>query len=130
MTIVKPTEVSSTELSSLESIIDVELPSGALKTFLTNVSTDLRRGATIVSAADDDIYTPSEAAHVLGLSRTHLYKVLDAGALKYHSVGSHKRILAGDLFEYRNRMFEAQRQTAIAFSGGTLADDLAIDEFE
>lgn len=58
------------------------------------------------------------------MSRTHLYKLLDCGALPSHRVGSHRKIFASDLkaFEEKRhadrielaKRFSLQRETAAA----------------
>ena len=61
------------------------------------------RQVNVTEALDE--FTPNEAADVLGVSRTYVKKLLDAGDLPYRTVGSHRRIPRADLLAYR----EAQR---------------------
>jgi excisionase family DNA binding protein len=49
--------------------------------------------------------TPNQAAERLGMSRSHLYKLLDRGEIMFHRVGRDRRIRVRDLLD-----FEAQRQ--------------------
>ncbi|AOP54771.1 helix-turn-helix domain-containing protein [Brevibacterium aurantiacum] len=66
----------------------------------------VRDGATEVSlSAETADLTPNQAATRLGMSRTHLYKLLDSGEIIFHRVGRDRRIRIIDLAK-----FEAQRQ--------------------
>ena len=121
-------DVPTAQIQTLESARDA-LPNGSLRDALSVMSNDLRRGEKVVVLGEDSTLTPAEAAGLLGLSRTHLYKVLDSGALSHHVVGERdRRILASDLLAYRDRMFESQRLTAAALAGGTSDEDRALDE--
>ncbi len=44
-----------------------------------------------------------QAADILQVSRTHVVKVLEAGEIPYHMVGSHRRIRLSDLLEEMER---------------------------
>lgn len=63
------------------------------------------RGVNILVAMENAALTPNQAAERLGMSRTHLYKLLDRGELMFNRVGRDRRILLTDIIE-----FEAQRQ--------------------
>lgn len=121
-------DVPTSQIQTLEVARDA-LPEGKLRDALDVMSDDLRRGDSVVVLSNTATLTPAEAAGLLGLSRTHLYKILDSGALPHHVVGERdRRILASDLLAYRDRMFDAQRRTARVLSGGTTSEDLALDE--
>lgn len=121
-------DVPTSQIQTLENARDA-LPKGVLKEALKVMSEDLRRGEKVLVLGEDATLTPAEAAGMLGLSRTHLYKVLDSGALVFHVIGERdRRILATDLLAYRDRMFNAQRETARALAGGTSEDDRVLDE--
>ncbi|GAA1216950.1 helix-turn-helix domain-containing protein [Rhodoglobus aureus] len=128
MTTVIPSTVPKNDLQKLEKLA-TSFPDGALRVALDTIHNDLARGETVFVLADDEAVTPSRAAQILGLSRTHLYKVLDSGALEWHPVGARdRRILVKDLLAYRELMRGARRRTATVFAGGTAADDEALDE--
>jgi excisionase family DNA binding protein len=122
--------VPTTEITVLEDAF-LQLPDGALRTTLENLSLALRGGQDTFVVSEKEDLTPSEAAKLLGVSRTHLYKILDSGALPYHVVGARdRRIAAPDLFAYRARMLAMQKRHAEAAARTDDLDDLALDEFD
>jgi excisionase family DNA binding protein len=71
--------------------------------------------------------TTVEAAQFLNVSRPFVVKEIDAGRLKHHKVGTHRRIAIEDLVAYKKAMRE-QRQTALQ----EMADDareLGLDNY-
>jgi excisionase family DNA binding protein len=121
-------DVPTSQIQTLESARDA-LPEGALRDALDAISVELRKGDSIVVLGKEATLTPSEAAGLLGLSRTHLYKILDSGVLRHHLVGERdRRVLASDLLAYRDLMFDAQRNTALALASGSADDDRVLDE--
>lgn len=64
-------------------------------------------------ATRESLYTPEEAASVLGKSRTFVYDEINAGRLRSVKVGRSRRIVASDLSDYiRSRHSEPPRGTA------------------
>ncbi len=66
--------------------------------------------ATLVVVAHD--LTTQEAADILGVSRPHLIKMLDAGEIPHYKVGTHRRLDVGDVITYR-RDRDALRRAAL-----------------
>lgn len=121
--------VPTTEIIVLEDAFH-QLPDGALRTTLENLSLALRGGQDTFVVSEKEDLTPAEAAKLLGVSRTHLYKILDSGALPYYVVGSRdRRIAAPDVMAYRARMLEMRKSHAEAAAHMDELDDLALDEF-
>ncbi len=77
----------------------------ALRDVLMSLSRCVRQGDEVVVIDGSETLTPSQAANRLGMSRTHLYKLLDRGEIVFHRIGRDRRIRVRDLL-----LFEGQRQ--------------------
>ena len=80
-------------LSTLDDVV-LKLPAGEVREAMLSVATALRLGQDVIVVGAEEFVTPSQAAKILGVSRTHLYKVLDLGALEYSVVGVRDRRIA------------------------------------
>lgn len=56
--------------------------------------------------------TTGQAAEILNMSRPHLVKLLDAGEIPFHKVGSHRRIRREDVMVY-DRKLRRQREAIL-----------------
>ena len=63
-----------------------------------------------------DILTPNQVAERLGMSRSHLYKLLDRGELMSHRVGQDRRILLADLIAFETQRDHYRRELAERFA--------------
>jgi excisionase family DNA binding protein len=118
--------VPSRELSALEDLKN-SLPSDSeLGKALGKIADGLVAGNDVLVAKSDETLTPAQAAKLLGVSRTHFYKVLDAGALPFHVVGERdRRIRVADLLAYQDRVMLARSADAEAIAHRTeLQDDV------
>lgn len=63
----------------------------------------LARGQTITIIPHDKELTAQAAADLLHVSRPDVIKLLEAGELPFHRVGTHRRIRLEDVIAYRER---------------------------
>lgn len=86
----------------------VSLPT-ELVGLVNRVLTAVARGERITVGTVPDELTTSVAATQLGISRPTLMKLLVAGEIPSHKVGSHTRIKTDDVVAFRKRRLESQR---------------------
>jgi len=97
--------VTTAELDTVDSVI-AQLPADSrLAETLKAVSSGVRSGEDVVVTVGKEL-TPSQAAKILKLSRVHLYKLMDGGALPFVRVGRDRRLKAIAVVRY-----EEERQT-------------------
>jgi excisionase family DNA binding protein len=92
------------------------------------LATSLREGDDIVAVGDDETYSPQHAAKKLGMSRTHLYKLLDKGVIPSHRVGRDRRIAGKDLFAFDARRDAERRDLAERFAYQDATRAAAVEE--
>lgn len=93
----------------------VELPTFALR-LLGEILSELALGNAVKVVPIHAELTTQEGADMLNVSRPHLVKLLDQGALPHTKTGRHRRIRFADLMAYK-----AQRERA----SHTAMDELA-----
>lgn len=104
MKTIETSKIPAEDIDALERYARTNV-SPALRDVLLSVSRCVREGAELAILDGSAVVTPSQAAERLGMSRTHLYKLLDRGEIVFHNVGRDRRIRVRDLLA-----FEAQRQ--------------------
>ena len=57
--------------------------------------------------------TTQKAAEIIGCSRPHLVKLLETGEIEFVKVGKHRRINIDDIYKYKVKMKEVQKQRII-----------------
>jgi excisionase family DNA binding protein len=76
---------------------------------LRQIAATLAQGNGVAVSAIARELTTTEAARVLGMSRPTLIRLIDAGELPSHKVGTHRRVLLQDVLHVRRK----QRQERI-----------------
>ena len=89
----------------------LELPEAVFR-LLKDIVRNMQLGRAIVLIPENQQLTTQRAADLLGISRPHLIKLLEAGELPYHKAGSHRRIYLQDLARYQKRR-DAERKQAL-----------------
>ena len=90
---------------------EITLPSSVLY-LIQRVVDELVRGNAISIIPAEQELTTHEAADLLNISRPHLIKLLDRGAMPYHKVGTHRRIRFDDVLRYKHQR-DAEKLQAI-----------------
>ena len=80
----------------------LDLPDAVFR-LLKEIVRNMQLGRAVVLVPENQQLTTQRAADLLGVSRPHLIKLLEAGELPYHKAGSHRRILLKDLLGYQKR---------------------------
>ncbi|MBI2941118.1 MAG: helix-turn-helix domain-containing protein [Chloroflexi bacterium] len=87
----------------------VRLPESVRK-LLARAVHELARGNAVSIVPTQAELTTQQAAELLNVSRPFLIKLLEAGEIPCHYVGSHRRVRFGDLMAYRQRRSQSRRQ--------------------
>lgn len=93
--------IQPTQLDDLASFVDGDHRDPQLRRLVHAVIALARDGHEVNLFAEGDTLTPRQAAEALGMSRTHLYKILDRGELPFHRVGRDRRIRVADLKRFQ-----------------------------
>ena len=102
----------------LEVLTDVErrLPDGDLREALRAARACVAEGRDVFIATESDLVSPNDASKLIGVSRTHLYKIMDAGDLPYQSVGRDRRVSLADVRAYLGEQAAHRRAVAERFA--------------
>lgn len=84
----------------------IELPTTALR-LLVDILSELADGNAVQIVPVHAELTTQEAADMLNVSRPHLVKLLESGALPFARTGKHRRIRFADLMEFKRHRDEA-----------------------
>ena len=92
--------------------VTVTVPREALDVFI-QVLGQLAQGQAVKVVPTDSELTTHQAAGLLNVSRPFLIGLLDAGAIPYRRVGTHRRVRVNDLLAYKAKD-DARRDEALA----------------
>jgi excisionase family DNA binding protein len=102
----------------------IEIPAELSEVVMTALE-NLAAGHQVTVLSRDAELTTVQAAEVLNVSRPHLIKLLDAGVIGYRMVGTHRRVHAGSLFQFKTR--DDARAHGAADALTTLSEEMGID---
>lgn len=93
----------------------VELPTSALR-LLVDILAELAEGNAVKVVPVHAELTTQEAADMLNVSRPHLVKLLEEGALPFHRAGKHRRIRFADLMQFKAQRDQASEDAMAALA--------------
>lgn len=99
-----------------------------LRDVLMSLSRCVREGDEVIVIDGSQTLTPRQAAERLGMSRTHLYKLLDRGEIVFHRVGRDRRIRVHDLLRFEEQRQRDRRELAERFAHQRQTAAAATDE--
>lgn len=115
------------QIDALDAIAH-DAPNVELQELLQSLVRCLREGDDIIAIDPQVTLTPNQAADRLGMSRTHLYKLLDSGAIEHHRVGRDRRIPFAALAEFEAKRQADRRELAERFAHRDRTREAATDE--
>ncbi|MCP3422728.1 helix-turn-helix domain-containing protein [Nocardioides pinisoli] len=119
--------VRNDDLSRLEDTVKAMHPDSELAFFLASVAAAVRHGSDVIVGQEADLVSPAQAAKLLGISRVHLYKVMDAGDIPWVQVGRDRRLKLGDVKALLNERDAASKDLAERLARSGDARQAALD---
>ncbi|GGY61492.1 excisionase [Cellvibrio zantedeschiae] len=90
---------------------DLVLPGPVLQ-LLLDILSEMAKGNAISLVPIHHELSTQEAANLLNVSRPHLVSLLEKNELPFRKVGAHRRVLAKDVLEYKEKI-DSQRSQAL-----------------
>lgn len=103
---------SNIEIEIEESHEKIILPKMAVE-LLGEILKSMSEGIPISIVPEATEVTTQKAAEIIGCSRPHLVKLLETGEIEFIKVGKHRRINIEDVYKYKLKMKEIQKQRII-----------------
>jgi excisionase family DNA binding protein len=103
----------------------IPLPESLARLLRQAVATLIADQPVTIMAVNQEL-TTQQAADLLNVSRPYLIKLLDAGAIPFGRVGTHRRVRFGDLLGYRRRRDAERRQSLVRLT--RLSREFGLDD--
>jgi excisionase family DNA binding protein len=122
-------DVGKAELDQLANAVAALPASSPFAAALSAMCDSVRAGEdVVVTRRTGHDVTPAQAAAVLAMSRTHLYKVMDRGGLPFVRVGRDRRISFEDLIAFQARREQDRKDLAERFGHADVTRSAALAE--
>jgi excisionase family DNA binding protein len=105
----KPLQIQIVEDDQAGATIAIPAPAARL---LADILTQMAQGNALTLIPSHAELTTQQAADFLNVSRPFLVGLLDRGVIAFRRVGTHRRVRAADLLEYRQHS-DAQQRAAL-----------------
>lgn len=115
------------EVAKLEEASRGLPPAGVLKEFLDELISAVRAGKDIQVVASTKQMTPTETAKLLGVSRVHVYKLMDRGEIEFTRVGKDRRTTLAAVAAFQKKQADARREFAMRAAHPTSAREDALN---
>lgn len=89
----------------------IKLPDSALRILLASLD-EIGKGNAVRLVPQHTELSTQEAAEILNLSRPYIVRLLDAGKIPSHKVGTHRRVRIDDVLAYKQKS-DADRLDAL-----------------
>lgn len=110
--VIDRTSSSNIEIEIEENHEKIILPKMAVE-LLGEILKSMSEGIPISIVPEATEVTTQKAAEIIGCSRPHLVKLLETGEIEFIKVGKHRRINIEDVYKYKLKMKEIQKQRII-----------------
>lgn len=88
---------------------EIELPESVFR-LMHQMVYELAQGNSVTIVPVHKVLTTTEAADLLNVSRQYLVELLDAGAIPFTKVGTHRRLRFADLMDYKKQRDATRRE--------------------
>lgn len=128
MQTIQTSAVPDDQLAALAKFAESPEAGQELRDVLLSVSRCISDRVDLTVVDNTVTLTPNQVAERLGMSRTHLYKLLDRGELMSHRVGRDRRIRLADLIAFETQRDHDRRELAERFANQRQTRSGAINE--
>ncbi len=95
----------------------------ALAELFVGIAQAMKRKQAVFLMHEDEAFTTQAAANFLGMSRQHLVRLLEAGELPFHFVGTHRKVFFKDLVAFRQARITNRREGLRQLTRDMVAED-------